>query len=156
MAPTLCHESHDTSLIQPLPITHIYSPELPSTPVLLTRHSNLEQPAPESISVSPFPEIPPIFDNPSSTDDAIDTPFLDAWNNHLRAQVRQIDTERVSVHAPSVQVAAHGLWSAIMALSNNKNLPDPEAGCEINHFSAEAIMNGSPRFHMYEATHLLL
>ncbi|KAH9017837.1 hypothetical protein EDB84DRAFT_1442645 [Lactarius hengduanensis] len=106
---------------------------------------------PSTPALVPLPEIPPMFAIQSSaTSDDLDvqvhdTPFLDAWTDCLRAQQSDINAERIGVHAPSIQVAARGLWSAIMALANNTDLPEPEAGCDINHFTMDAIMNGIPR-----------
>ncbi|KAH8995533.1 hypothetical protein EDB86DRAFT_1099203 [Lactarius hatsudake] len=123
--------------IRPFPMTCIRSSpttETPSAPALV-----------------PFPEIPPIFATQYSatSDDSDvrvhDTPFLDAWTDCLRAQQSDVNAERIGVHASSIQVAARGLWSAIMALANNTDLPEPEAGCDVNHFTMDAIMNGIPR-----------
>lgn len=109
----------------------------------------------ESTSALQFPEIPRVFDIPSSTDDVIDTPFLDAWTEHLRAQRSDDDVTRVRICASSVQDAAHGLWLGIMALTNGWDLPALEAGQHIDDFTIEAIMNGSPRVQVYEALSLL-
>ncbi len=134
-------------------MTHVWSPptiEMPSTPTLVTENVNPET-APESTPVTQFPEIPPVFDIQHSADEAHDTPFLDAWTNHLNAQQSQVNVERVSVHASNVQGAAHSLWSAIMALANNRDLPEQEVGCDVDCFTMEAIMNGSPQVHVYVA-----
>lgn len=97
-----------------------------------------------------FPEIPQVFDIQSTTNNVIDTPFLDAWTDYLRAQQGDADVTRVFIRASSVQDAAHGLWLAITALANGRDLPVLEAGCHIDNFTVDAIMNGSPRVHVYE------
>lgn len=133
-------------------MTRVQSPlaiEPPSAPALVAECTNPELMAPESTPVTVFPEIPPIFDVQSSADEVFDTPFLDAWTNYLHVQQREVDVERVRVRASNIQGAAHGLWSAIMALANNKDLPEQGAECDISHFTMEVIMNGSPRVHVY-------
>ena len=124
-------------------MTHVQSPPTIEPP------SSVELMGPDSTSLpQQFPDIPPVFAQPSS-DEALDTPSLDAWTNQLNAQQRRLDDEKVIVRAPSVQDAARGIWSAILALANNRDQPEPEAGCVINNFTAEAIMSGSPQVHVY-------
>jgi hypothetical protein len=103
----------------------------------------------ESTSALQFPDIPHVFDIQSTADDALDTPSLDAWTSYLRAQQRQANTARVIVRASSVQGAASGLWSAIMALANNKGLLAMDVGCHIDHFMLEVIMNGGLQIYVY-------
>ncbi|KAF8259269.1 hypothetical protein EI94DRAFT_1035513 [Lactarius quietus] len=126
---------HNPSLIRPLPVTHVRSP-----PAIEPPSTVLSDPI--------APEIPSVFDMPPSADEILDTPFLDAWTNHLRAQQSHNDIERVSIDASSVQDAACGLWAAITALANNKAVPESEAGWTISSFTLEAIMKGRPQVHI--------